>query len=353
MIKSHIINTLPNIQGLDIIRKKLKTAKFIQFGKKWIKEIRLSQKFPIHKLIQIIPEKESVDISAVTKRISQEGYEGYLLPTYLLKESLKQNPLPISEEKQRIIEHICKMNNNKYNEAEGIHIVYKQHEALNPLVHPEVKKRFLSPNLPSQVISAIHKHDSSRLTIGEAKSYRELPKPYPYGEAIIQISHLRYHVLDLDMSIEITEENQSEPLKEKVSIFESCYSFPFKLNQDKFSDHGFIIYIKGENITPEKICKIIGLKNTGFGGIAVGTGTITSTILTKTKKRILKKEEFKNKTFTRKDKEAVGSFSYDPFLDITQYGYCDLERNGKLESLDGEFILAFYPFHQTFIGEYK
>ena len=297
IIKSHIINTLPNIQGLDKIRKKLQTANFIKAGKAWVKEISLDLKDPIHKLVQIVPEKEEVDIPKVGQQIKDHNFEGYLLPTFLLEDALAKNPLPLSAQKQHIIEYICKMNNNKYNEAEGMHIVYKQHEELKPLVHPEIKKTFLSPNLPSQVISAIHKHDSSRLTIGEAKSYRSIPKPYPYGEAIIQLSHLRYHVLDLDLSLEITEENPgtSTPLKDKVSLFESCYSFPFKLNQNNYSNHGFILYLKGKDITPKKICDIIGLEGIGFGGVAIASGEITSTILTKTKKSLFKKEEFIDK----------------------------------------------------------
>ncbi len=355
IIKSHIINTLPNIKGLDVIRQKLKTANFKKAGKAWVKQIKLDETHPIHNLIQIVPENEDIDLTKVNKNIKSNNLEGYILPTFLLEEALTKNPLPLSAQKQHIIEYICRMNNNKYNEAEGMHIVYSQHDAIAPLIHPEIKKTFLSPNLPSQIISAVHKHDSSRLTIGEAKSYRSIPKPYPYGEAIIQLSHLRYHVLDLDLSVEITEENQgtSSSLKDKVSVFESCYSFPFKLNQNNYSDHGFILHLKGKDITPKKIVEIIGLKQTGFGGVVIASGDINSTILTKTKKTLFKKSDFYDKKYKHKDKEAVGSFSYDPYLEITSEGYCDLERNGKLDSLDGEVVIAFYPFHQTFIGEYK
>ena len=354
-LQSHLINTLPNIMGLEVIRQKLETAYFTKQNKSQSRTIELSQDLPIHKITQIIPEIETLNLQEINENIKANKLNGYIMPTYLLEESLLRHPLPLSAQKQSIIENICKMNNGPTNEAEGISIIYGKHEEMTPLFHQHTNK-WLSPNLPSQIISILHKHNSSRLTIGEAKSIYSIPEPYPYGEAILQLSHLRYHVLDLDLSIEITEGNigKNKPIKSTVGLFESCSSFPFKLNNQSYSNHGFILYLKGDNITPAKIKEIIGLTNSGFGGVIIASGIMTASVLSGRKKGLIKNKHiaFKHK-FIRKDKEAIGVYNCDPNVDIVANGYCDLEKTGQLINLDGELILAFFPYKQTFIAEYK
>lgn len=352
--KSHLINTLPNIQGLDELRQKLKTHDFVEQNSVYSKTIELSDDLPIHKLTQQIALKEPINPMQVKERIAKSNLEGYLIPTFLLEESLKYNPLPLSAQKQDLITRICQMNNGKHNEAEGINIIYARHQEADPIFHNKIDSS-LSANLPSQVVSVIHNHSSSRLTIGEAKSIYSLPQPYPYGEAILQIGHLKYHALDLDLSQQIRPE---APAKTKritgdVSVFETCISIPFDLKNNNFSDHGFILYLKGNQITPKLISEIIGLTRTGFGGVIIANGILNGSILSRKPKTIFKKSETFKHRIIKKQKESIGSFTYEPSLDLTKNGYATLEHLGELSQVDGEIILAFYPLHQTFIGEYK
>ncbi len=355
-LKSHLINTLPNIQGIKEVRQKLESSEFKEVDGIFQRETDLSEDLPIHHITQLIPPKEEVDLGLVGNKIKEYGLEGYMIPTGLLEEAMQHNPLPLSAQKQSLIEDVCRMNNGKHNEAEGINIIYERHHEAEPLFHPKINS-LLKPNLPSQIVSVLHRHNSSRLTIGEAKSIYSVPKPYPYGEAILQLSHLRFHVLDIDLGLQVRPDaiGVNTPLGDNVSLFETCYSFPFTLKDNSYSDHGYVLYLKGKDITPEKIAKIVGLKKNGFGGVIIGSGVIEASVLSKKKKKFFKKNEnhtFKHKFF-RKENEAVGAYIYDPNLHLTQHGYCDLERTGQMQSINGEVVIAFFPFHQTFIAEYK
>jgi len=356
-LKSKLIKTLPNIEGLDAIRQQLETTELKEVDGNFVRVITLDKNLPIHQLTQTIPiQTESITLKKVKKRIKENNLSGYILPTYLLDDVLAKHPLPVSAQKQHVIEYLCRMNNGEHNQAEGINIIYANHHELDPIYNPKIKGT-LAPNLASQIESTLHRHRKSRMTLGESKSIDNLHNQNPYGETILQISHLTYHAMDLDLSVEVTKENigKNKPIKGKVSVLETCSSFPYSLNKNQFSEHGFILYLKGDQITPKKITEIVGLETTGFGGVTIATGTIFAKVLSKKIKGGLfkKKETLYDYNLVRKQKEVVGSFTYDPNVDIVSSGYCNLERVGHLESMSGEIVIAFFPYMQSFMGEYK
>jgi len=353
--KLHKLKTLANIQNLNIIREKLESLDFTENETNYTKTIHLDADQSIHKLTQILPKNpDKPDLEAIKNRIQSQDLEGYIISTNILDDVLKQHPLPISAQKQSIIEHICRMNSGPHNQAEGINIVYQVDHEFEPLINQQIQAS-LPPNLSSQIISTLHRNRNSSLTIGESKSLDSQQKPD--GEAILQISHLTYHALDLDLSLEVHQESlgQRQKLKGEVSILENCISLPYSIRNRSYSDHGFILYLKGNNITPKKIVDIIGLQNTGFGGTIIASGSIYSSLLKLQKSKLFglkKKNEFQYHT-SQKDHEVLGAFTFEPNLNFSKNGYCNLEKLGHLKSVSGEVVLAFFPYFQTFIGEYK
>lgn len=349
------LKTLPNIQNLEAIRQQLEQSEFDDDGFNLYKEIELNQDQPVHTFTQILPkETEKPNLQDVKKRIQDFGLEGYIISTAILEDVLSQHPLPVSAQKQSVLEYICRMNNGPHNQAENIHIVYKQGHELEPILNNEISST-LAPNLASQIVSTIHRHRKSRLTVGEAQGIDSIVNQIPDGETVLQISHLTYHALDLDLSLSVHKDEigKSRKLTGPVSVFETCISLPYSLKDKHFSKHGYILHLKGNQITPEKITQIIGLQNTGFGGTIVANGTMFTSVLSKEKPKLFRKEtNFKHETVV-KESEVIGAFNYDPNLELLSKGYCNLEKAGHLKSMSGEITLAFFPSFQTYIGEYK
>lgn len=341
--KSGIIGTLPNIDNLDTARIKLYSTGFKQFSHYFMRKVDLLKNLPISSIKQIIPLKEKLNPLTVKKNILNNGFEGYILPMSLMEEALKYHPLPLSAQKQTIIDHICRMNNGAQNEAEGICINIQNTE----------QSTSLAPNLASQIIANLHFNSKSRLTIGSAKSITDDTEQIPNGEAMLQISHLMHHVLDIDLSTEITSQNLSESgikrIKSKVSLYENCFSIPYKLTNTQYSTHGFVLYLKGK-ITLKQIQEIIGLKQNGWGGLGVITGTCQTTILnSKTTKKFgfKKTTKFYEKSHTINCNENLASLIFEPT--VNNQLQIIVDQAGLLTKVEGEIVIAFYPFLQSFV----
>jgi hypothetical protein len=234
------------------------------------------------------------------KEISKQNLEGFIIPTQFLGEYLNSqlNPFELSSNKIKVIESIAQMNNGKINEAEGYNLVYEAGKEHLPLFKAE-KLQSLAPNFCSQLSSCIHFHTKSRLTLGE--SHLEHPtKKLPYGESILQISHLTYHALDLDLSVNLTPEDQPPATFANQSMLhEYTFSLPYSLNNKKYSNHGYILHLNGKNITPKKIAKIIGLKSNSIGGLVICNGEAEGHLLNfQTKKGVF--SVVKNKFYSQK-----------------------------------------------------
>jgi hypothetical protein len=349
------LKTLPNIQNLEVIRQQLEQTEFQDDGHNLFKQIHLKQEQPVHTFSQLLPkETEKLNLQKVKQRIQEQQLEGYIISTAILEDVLAQHPLPVSAQKQAVLEYVCRMNNGPHNQAENIHIVYEHNHELEPILNNKIQST-LAPNLASQIISTIHRHRKSRLTVGEAHNIDSIVNQIPDGDTVLQISHLTYHALDLDLSLSVHKDEigKSRKLTGPVSVFETCISLPYSLKDKHFSKHGYILHLKGDQITPEKIAKIIGLKKTGFGGTIVANGTMFTNVLSIDKPKLFRKgHNFKHQTVV-KESELIGAFNYDPNLKLLSKGYCNLEKAGHLESMSGEITLAFFPSFQTYIGEYK
>lgn len=349
------LKTLPNIQNLETIRNLLESTEFNDHGENLIKQVELPESQPVHNFKQILPKTtEKPNLQDIKQRIQDFRLEGYIISTAILEDVLLKHPLPLSAQKQGILEYICRMNNGPHNQAENIHIVYQNKHELEPILNSKIANK-LAPNLTSQIISTIHRHRKSRLTLGEAKGIDSIINQTPDGEAVLQISHLTYHALDLDLSLTVHKDSigKSKKLIGPVSVFETSISLPYTLNNKEFSKHGYILHLKGNQITPKKIKEIIGLQNAGFGGIIIASGSITSSVLSKEKPKLFQKEPSFNFETNQNQTELIGAYNFDPNLALLSNGYCNLEKAGHLVELDGEITFAFFPSFQTYIGEYK
>lgn len=332
--KSGLIRTLPNINGLTELTQNLYKSEFTQQNDQFSRSY--SSKSPKTKITQIITIKEDISLKKVNKKIKQNNLQGFILPTNLLQAALNHAPLPLSEQKQAIIESFSQMNNGALNEAEGVHLIS---QSKNPPYNS------YAPNYTSQIASSLHFNKSSRLTLGESHLENPLTK-LPYGEAVLQISHLTYHALDLDLSTEIDHNFNSKRLNsDKVMIHEYTYSIPYSLKNKNFSPHGFILHLKGKNITPKLVKEIIGYNTNGFGGLSITSGKVSGTILSTTKETKLN-----TKSQTKQLNESIGNFIFDPLVQDLSNGKLTTEEIGSVSSIiEGELTLVFFPLLQTFI----
>jgi len=348
------LKNLANIPNLEVFREKLEKTDFSENSSFYYKTIYLDPNQPIHKFSQILPKKtEKIDLNKIQERIKEQNLEGYLISTSILEDVLKKHPLALSAQKQSIIEHICRMNSGPHNQAEGIHLIYAHGQEQTPILNHNIKP-LLAPNLSSQIISSIHRNKKSSLTIGEAHSTNQSNQAS--GEAVLQITHLSHHAMDLDLSQEVQRNTlgKTHKTKDKLSVFETCINLPYSIRDRHFSDHGYVLHLKGDHLTPQKIVDIIGLKENGFGGTIITSGTISSSILNDPQRKKIDLHSNNLKFYTlNKVQELIGAFTYDPHLELTKNGYCNLEKLGHLKSLSGEITLVFFPFFQSFIGEYK
>lgn len=343
--KSNLINALPNIQGLDEIRDLLFKEQFNQEKDSYF---RTAEKQ--YKLTQKIYLKESLNLNKILEQIKKHNLKGFILPTNLLGEALSNAPLPLSAQKQSLVQTLAQMNNGKTNEAEGINLLYSLNEQDQSLQQKEFQP--LAPNFCSQLISNIHYNQKSRLTLGE--SHLENPKTHlPYGQAILQISHLTHHALDLDLSIKISPDDSPTS---NYLVHEYCFSVPYSLNNKKYSDHGYIIHLNGTDITPEKIIQIVGLTGSAFAGVTISKGEAKGLLLNhKIQKKLLRKESvsYFNQKNDQSLNEAIGTFIYDPKIKQLQKGLFISETAGQVKSLDGELTIVLFPLIQTFTAEYS
>jgi hypothetical protein len=351
--KSGLIRTLPNILGLSSLRKKLYQAEFKQDKNRFIRTCTVNPADnKIKKLSQFITIKEDLKLTKINQQIKKFNLKGFILPTNLLEQALQNAPLPLSAQKQILIQSFAQMNNGRLNEAEGIHIVHSNNTPIEKIK----KYNPLAPNLCSQLISELHFNKSSRLTLGESHLEDEADK-LPYGQAILQISHLTYHALDLDLSSEVDRKFESKRLSaETVVLHEHCFSIPYSIKDKRYSPHGFILHLNGENITPAIINQIIGFKDNGFAGLAIVSGDVSGHILDYKKHKTL--FNAKETTFTKKEtskviNECIGNYIFDPTIKTISTGTLTVENIGKLEQLNGEITLVFFPLLQSFIAEYQ
>lgn len=351
--KHSIIKTLPNISGLEEIRDDLFKQKFAKKKGVFSRKTKLKNK----QLTQSVPLKEVLHLEKIKKEISKQKFEGFIIPTQFLGEYLSSqaNPFELSPNKIKVIESIAQMNNGKINEAEGYNLVYQIEKEALPVFKPE-KLQSLAPNFCSQLSSCIHFHTKSRLTLGE--SHLEHPtKKLPYGESILQISHLTYHALDLDLSVNLTPEDQPPAsFANQSMLHEYTFSLPYSLNDKKYSNHGYVLHLKGKNITPKKIAKIIGLNSNSVGGLVICSGQAEGNLLNfQNKKGVfsLVKNKFFSQKVSKKLNESIGTFIYDKNFDSTSNGLLATEKLGKLESLNGQVTVIFFPLLQNFTYEYK
>jgi hypothetical protein len=342
--KSNLINALPNIQGLDQLRDILFQQQF-HHGKDNF--FRTAEKK--YKLTQKIFLKENLNLNRILDQIQKNNLQGFILPTNLLGEALLNAPLPLSAQKQSLIQTFSQMNNGKANEAEGVNLLYSlsnQDQSFSQKQFPS-----LAPNFCSQLISNIHYNQKSRLTLGE--SHLENPKTHlPYGQAILQISHLTHHALDLDLSIKISPDNSPTS---NYLVHEYCFSIPYSLNNKTYSDHGYILHLSGSDITPEKIVQIVGLRKSAFAGVTISTGKSKSILLNhKKQKKIFRKESitFFNQKNEQSISESIGTFIFDPEIKQLQKGLFISEKAGQIQSLDGEVTIVLFPLIQSFTAEY-
>jgi hypothetical protein len=342
--KSRLINAIPNIQGLEEVRDSLYSENFSNNKKNYSRSTKNKQK-----LTQLIYLKETLNLGNIISKIAQSKLTGFILPTNLLDQALASKPLPLSAQKQSLIEVIARMNNKKTNEAEGVNLIYQLE---NP-EHQFNREKFesLAPNFCSQLVSTLHYNQKSRLTLGESHLENPTTK-LPYGEAILQISHLTHHALDLDLSIKISPDDQ--PVT-NFMLHEYCFTIPYSLSDKSLSDHGYILHLKGKNITAEKIIEIIGLKDSAFGGVIISNGKAEGLILNHSiNKKMFRKEKIKffNQTQIKFLKESIGTFIYDPTIPYTKNGLFTSDTIGQVKKIDGEITMIFFPLIQTFISEY-
>jgi hypothetical protein len=351
--KHSIIKTLPNISGLEEIRDDLFQQKFAKKKGAFSRKTSLKSK----KLTQTVPLKEVIHLEKVKKEILKQKLEGFIIPTQFLGEYLSSqvNPFKLSQNKIKVIESIAQMNNGKINEAEGYNLVYEAGKEQLPIFKPK-NLIGLAPNFCSQLSSCIHFHTKSRLTLGE--SHLEHPtQKLPYGESILQISHLTYHALDLDLSVNLTPEDQPPAAFANQSMLhEYTFSLPYSLNNKKYSNHGYILHLEGKKITPKVIAKIIGLKSNSAGALIICSGEADGHLLNfQNKKGIfsINTNRFFSQKVSKPLKESIGTFILDKNFDSTKNGLLATEKLGKLETLNGQITLVFFPLLQNFTYEYK
>jgi hypothetical protein len=349
IFKSKKLKYLPNIFGLEKFRDSLFKSHFEQ------KANYFSRSTPDKKLVQKICLKEDIDLDTVKNNIQKENLEGYMFPTNMLENILGNHPLPLSAQKQALVDMLSRMNNNKLNEAEGINLVYKINQEETPLVKNE-KLQPLSPNFCSQLASTLHFNQKSRLTMGESHLINP-ENGLPFGTSLLQISHLTYHALDIDLSVGITPENET-PTKTTAMLHEYSFTMPYSLKNNNYSDHGYILHLKGKNITPKKIQEIIGFKNNAFAGISIVTGEASGNTLAQstTQNKFFKKKKttkFHTKNKKAKLLESIGTYIYDKTQPQTSNGLLVSEKIGNITSIDGEIVLIMFPLLQTFTFQYS
>lgn len=347
--KSGLIRTLPNITGLEELREKLYKSEFQEHKDQFIRSYSVSSKNGNHikKLSQYITIKEDLKLAKIDKKIKKHGLKGFIIPTNLLGKALQNAPLPVSAQKQTLIESFSQMNNGKLNEAEGVHLI---HSNSKKVFHP------LAPNFCSQLISNLHFNKNSRLTLGESHLEHKTNK-IAYGQAILQISHLTYHSLDLDLSSQTEPDLESKRLEsDSVMLHEHCFSIPYSLKDKRYSPHGFIIHLNGKNITPDVINSIIGFKKNGFAGLAIVSGECRGKILSyQEEKKIFSNPNLKpfQKTTNNNLIEAIGNYIFDPSVESIKKGVLSVDKVGQVQNINGEITIVFYPLLQTFIAEYS
>jgi hypothetical protein len=337
--KSNLISTLPNISNISDLCQNLYKANFVQIKNKFTRTYK-QKKGPIKEISQEITVHEDLNLSLFNQNIKTNFAHGTIFHTNLLDSYLSNQPLPLSAQKQELLESIARMNNFKLNEAECIYI--EQNSKLK-------KSDSLEPNLSSQLSSELHFNHKSRLTLGESMIEDGFSHK-AYGSALLQVSHLSYHALDLDLSLRVHQENKkiiTQKLFNKVKQYQFCFHLPYSLNNNQLSDHGYIVQLKDTKITPDKIAKLFPTKCTAFAGITISTGIAKGEILSLSKNMLGSQSAKQEKTENYLE-ESIGHFMFDPNYSKLKKGSWNSENIGKIKELNGETIMIIFPILQTF-----
>ncbi len=343
--KSNLLSTLPNIENLDNICKELYLLNFQQEGNTYIRKYKPKIQ-NISEIAQKITINEKLNLSEFKNNINLFNFCGDIFSTALLDTYLKYQPLPLSAQKQELIESAARMNNFKLNEAECIYIEQN--------VKPTNNNLCLEPNLSSQFSTELHYNQKSRLTLGESQIEDQYTHK-AFGSALLQISHLSYHSIDLDLSLRMHFENKqiiTQKLLNKVKRYQYCFTIPYRLNNTDFSQHGFIVTLKGKNITPEKISKLFGTKYTAYAGITIASGIAKGKIET-INKTFLQKNKIKTEISENYLEENIGNFIFDPGKKELKDGHWTTENIGRINTFNGELVMLVFPILQTFNIKHK